>query len=719
MHRPLLDARLSLAADLFRMSLNALVAFAAAACAGGLALTWLVFKHRIATHWSFAIGLLLAAADTALAGVLAGSESAESAFLWQGRRMWLTALLPSVWLVYSLCYSRGNYLEFLDRWRWVLVGAVLIPVSLAAGVRPHLIGEAIEPVWGPVQFIPLSWAGKALEVIHLLGLLVVLINLEKTFRSTVGMMRWRVKFVLLGLAVILGGRMYVSSQAVLFSGIQLSVVGVLGTSLLLGTLLLAFSFLRTGLSEVDVYPSHAFLYGSLTVLLAGVYLLSVGVLAEIVARFGGDQAFALKALLLLLALVGLAVVLMSDRVRHRTQQFISRHLRRPVYDYRRVWAAFTERTTSRLDQADLCRAVATLIAETFNTLSVTVWLVDPHRQQLRFGASTALTEQAANELLDLGDDSAAVIAAVRAAPTPLDLNCSEGGWVETLKRCNPDYFKKGGNRVCVPLVAAGEVLGFITLADRVSGVQFSHEDYDLLKCIGDQVAASLLNLQLSRKLIEARELEAFQSMSAFFVHDLKNTASTLSLMLQNLPVHFNDPRFRADALRGIGASVDRLNGLVQRLALIRRGLEVKPVLADLNQLVTAALGQIEGADSIQVTQELQSIPRLPVDLEQLPKVLTNLLLNAREAISGPGTIRVATMVQGGHAVVSVADTGCGMSPEFLSRRLFRPFQTTKKKGLGIGMFQSKMIVEAHGGRLEVDSQPGRGTTFRVVLPLHA
>ena len=159
--------------------------------------------------------------------------------------------------------------------------------------------------------------------------------------------------------------MYVSSQAVLFSGIQLPVVGVLGTSLLLGTLLLAFSFLRTGLSEVDVYPSHAFLYGSLTIVLVGVYLLSVGVLAEIVARFGGDQAFALKALLLLLTLVGLAVVLMSDRVRHRTQQFISRHLRRPVYDYRRVWAAFTERTTSRLDQADLCRAVAMLIAVAF------------------------------------------------------------------------------------------------------------------------------------------------------------------------------------------------------------------------------------------------------------------------------------------------------------------------------------------------------------------
>jgi signal transduction histidine kinase len=69
-------------------------------------------------------------------------------------------------------------------------------------------------------------------------------------------------------------------------------------------------------------------------------------------------------------------------------------------------------------------------------------------------------------------------------------------------------------------------------------------------------------------------------------------------------------------------------------------------------------------------------------------------------------------------ILEVADTGCGMSPEFLSRQLFRPFQTTKKTGLGIGMFQSKMIVEAHGGRLTVASAPGRGATFQVLIPLH-
>ena len=90
------------------------------------------------------------------------------------------------------------------------------------------------------------------------------------------------------------------------------------------------------------------------------------------------------------------------------------------------------------------------------------------------------------------------------------------------------------------------------IADRVNGVPYSVEEMDLLKCIGDHVAAGLLQLRLTEELMHGRELEAFQAMSTFFVHDLKNAASSLSLMLQNLPEHFDDPEFREDALRGIG-----------------------------------------------------------------------------------------------------------------------------------------------------------------------
>jgi len=702
------------------MNFSIVLAYAAALTAAGLAAGWLALKHRTLAHWSFGLGLLVLAADTALAGVAAGELTSEGAAGWQAWRTCCAAVLPGIWLLHSLCYSRGNSAEFLARWRWGLALAVLVPVTLA---RFSLASGIVEAPEGLVAggrmwsgFLPLDWAGKALEMAMLLGMLLALVNLEKTFRSALGLMRWRVKFVVLGLAVTLGGRIYASSQAVLFSGIELSLVGVLGASLLVGILLAAFSFVRTGLEEIDVYPSPAMLYGSLSVLLAGSYLLVVGLLAEAVVRWGGDRDFPLESLLLLLAIVALAVLFMSDRFRQHVQLFISRHLRRPFYDYRQVWTAFTARTASRLDLAEYCRAVVTLMAETFNALSVTMWVADVPRQRLEFGASTSLRDGGAPRLL-AGETAGPVLAALAAEPRPFDLGRSAAGWARSLETANPNHFHKGGGRWCVPLVAAGQCQGAVLLGDRVGGKPFTPEDTDLFTCIGDQVAAGLLNLQLSCKLVEVRELEAFQAMSTFFVHDLKNTASTLSMMLQNLPVHFHNPDFRADALRGIAKSVERLNGLVERLTSLRHGLAVHPVPTDLNQLVAASLEQFQGAPGPAVACQLGHLPRVPVDPHQFPKILANLVLNAREAAGTAGTIEVATSSQDRHAVVSVRDNGPGMSAEFINRRLFRPFQTTKKKGLGIGLFQSRMIAEAHGGRIEVESEPGHGTTFRLLLPL--
>jgi len=240
----------------------------------------------------------------------------------------------------------------------------------------------------------------------------------------------------------------------------------------------------------------------------------------------------------------------------------------------------------------------------------------------------------------------------------------------------------------------------------------------MLVCVTDHVTTRLMNVQFAERQVQAKELEAFQTMAAFFVHDLKNAASTLNLMLQNLPVHFNDPAFREDALRGMGKTVDHMNRLIRRLGQLRQDLNLHRAPVDLNAVVQSGLKSLQDGAGFAIIKELSPLPTAPLDQEQIQKVITNLVLNAIEATPANGEIRITTRANGAEVMLTVKDTGCGMTPEFMQRSLFRPFQTTKKTGLGIGMFQSKMIVEAHGGRLTVTSAPGQGTTFQVFLPTH-
>jgi putative PEP-CTERM system histidine kinase len=278
-------------------------------------------------------------------------------------------------------------------------------------------------------------------------------------------------------------------------------------------------------------------------------------------------------------------------------------------------------------------------------------------------------------------------------------------------------FRSGGSPICVPLVGGEHWLGAIVLADRVRGIGYSAEEKDLLKCIGDQVAASLLKLRLTEEIMDRKELEAFQTMSAFLIHDLKNAASTLGLMLENLPAHFDNPAFRQDAFRGIGSAASRINDLINRMNALRHELRLKPVELDLNLFLTEALTNLNGTLNTKLETKFDQIPKISADQQQLQSVFTNLLLNARDAVGTNGQITVATTRQGEWVALSVRDNGCGMTEQFIKNSLFRPFRSTKKKGLGIGMFQSKTIVEAHNGKIQVESELGVGTTFLVMLPL--
>ena len=684
------------------MNANTALAFAAALYSLALALVVIIRKQRSVANWCFSVGMIALAIESVFGGLSLAAPRTEASALGQALIPVPKSFLPGIWIFFSLTYSRGNYRDVLRRWRTLLVAAFLSPVGLLVLSRTGLIkGTAL-----------------ALNGVLLIASVIILMNLERTFRSAVGTMQWRIKFIVLGLGIIFGARFYSCSQALLFSGNHLVLINVETAALLLGCTLMSVAYLRKGFSEIDVYPSHAVLQTSLTVLLAGGYLFVIGILAEIVARTGKAEGFAREAFVVLLGVAVLAVLLLSNRVRQSIQGFVSRHFKRPEHDFRKVWTNFTHAMSSVVEQAGLCSAAAKLISETFDALSVTIWLFDEQQQHLTLATSTSqLAHKIQNEYPDVSVVSS--LSELRGVSQPFDLEKAKKGWALALRKISASQFRTGGHRICAPLLSGERWLGVAVLADRVGGAPYTLEELELLKCIADQVAAALLNLRLTQEIMRGKEIEAFQMMSAFFVHDLKNAASTLSLMLQNLPIHFDDPAFREDALRGIGEAANRINQIIGRLSLLRHKVELEPVEFDLNLLVNESLESLNVAPEVKLVKTLQPLPKLIADREQLQSVITNLLLNARDAVGMEGQVTVETGERGGWAALSVADDGCGMSAAFLRDSLFRPFQTTKKKGLGIGMFQSRMIVEAHRGSIEVKSSPGIGTTFRVLLPLNS
>ena len=690
-----------------------LIPFAAGALSLCLGAVSLLPSKRSPAVWLFAAGMAALGLDSVFTGLSLRATQLGHVLDWLWPAFLAKSFVPALWLCFSLTYSRSNYREFLRRWKVALAIVVLLPIGVSAAFLEHLTSPtAPTDLW----WLQSGAKAKGLDVILLGALVLILINLEQTLRSAVGTLRWRVKFVVLALAVIFAARLYVRIQAILFSTPDIALWSIESGGLLIGCLFLTVAYARTRFAEIDVYPSLAVLRSSLTVLIVGAYLLVVGVLAQVVTRFGGAEIFQFQAVVVLVGMAGLAVLLLSDRSRQSIHAFVVRHFSKAQHDSAKVWTLFSRRLARVKDEPGLCALSTQLISENFDVLSVSAWLLDEERRRLVMTASTA------RQTRGLDDDgqhsaSSAVTAGLAERSSPFDLEDVKEDWATEFRQLNATAFTEGGNRWCVPLRAGEQTVGALVLADRVRGAVYTVEELELLKCIGDHITSVLINLRLASEVARGRELEAFRTMSAFFVHDLKNTAASLNLMLKNLPVHFGNPEFREDALRSIGNTAGRIDEMIARFSALRQQPDISRVETDLNQIVTEALDRVNGVPSVQLTRDLNEVPKIFADREQLHSVVTNLVLNARDAVGPDGRIQVCTAHRDGRVVLSVVDNGCGMSQKFVKDSLFRPFQTTKKKGIGIGLFQSQAIVRAHGALMQVESEPGKGTTFSVSFPV--
>ena len=270
--------------------------------------------------------------------------------------------------------------------------------------------------------------------------------------------------------------------------------------------------------------------------------------------------------------------------------------------------------------------------------------------------------------------------------------------------------------VAVPLRRGSELIGFMIIGPERTGSRYTGEDLEFLSTMAEQGAVAISTLRLNESLAQAREFEAFHRLTSFIVHDLKNSISALSMLSTNALKHFDDPEFQRDAVKTLARTVERMTNLIGRLSAGPELPKPNKTAVDVGALVLEATLPLLKNPRISVVKELVSVPPIPGDPDALLRVVQNLVTNAIESIQGHGTITLKTFERDGHACIVVADTGCGMSADFVRTSLFAPFRSTKRSGWGIGLYQSKGIVEAHGGTIDVLSTPGQGTTFEIVLP---
>ncbi|MGH9846168.1 MAG: sensor histidine kinase [Blastocatellia bacterium] len=225
--------------------------------------------------------------------------------------------------------------------------------------------------------------------------------------------------------------------------------------------------------------------------------------------------------------------------------------------------------------------------------------------------------------------------------------------------------------------------------------------------------------EMIRKEGEQKQFESFARLSAVLTHDLKNQILSLSLLVNNMERKFDREGFKEDAMRTLSDSVNNLQSLVAKLSDPRTPTKRARERSNISHLVERVIQRTaaQAPNKFKVSAELAPDIFATVDGKAVERVIENLVINALEAMPDGGALRVQSQQENGNAIIAIADTGKGMTEEFKRDRLFHPFATTKKKGIGLGLYSCRDIIEQHGGRIDVKSEVNAGTEFKIVLPL--
>ncbi len=674
------------------------------------------------------ITLLFSAAFLSLGALQAGAlgllraSTPGSAHVWADYLARVSALSSWLWLALSVLLGRPEPRRQLREAGAPLALSLIACVLLFVLARSPLVLDSVS-IGPDGAIVVLGPLGKAYLAYLALTMLLVLLNMEGMLRAAPASAQRRLGGLFLSILVAVLTELLVVSAGVLQGRIAASWLATAAPLLFTSGSTAALALARRRLRDMSLPVGRPVVYySSVSITLAVAFLVVTFAVSRVLPALSNEfRAWVVVSFLLFVA--GGAILLMARPATGRViRRFVDRNFYAYRYDYRREWGRVSAALSPAAAPEEVCRQIESLARDIFDAGHIAIhFREDPAGAfRLLHGPSgTPTTLEATHPLVRWFDRERWPVLFVDRG---LDPDLAAG--VEASKLLRTSI----GAAVCAPLAVGDPVIALLWLAPKRGDEAWSDEDLEFLAAMSRQLASALWFSRQAERIAEARQMESLQRLSGFVLHDMKNHVSGLALVVDNARRHMGNPDFQRDAMAVVERTVRSLRELMLQVSGVSTppAPQVGPVA--LRELVSDALVEsglaLDQAPGLHVEVTVPESAEAVLDRRQLGRVLVNLLVNAREALNSTGTIGVRAILVAGadgsrEAVIEVSDNGRGMTEDFIRTKLFKPFSTTKKGGLGVGLAQCRGIVEAHGGTIDARSRPGEGTVFTVRVPAGA
>lgn len=623
-------------------------------------------------------------------------------------------------------------LEFVKSISWIALLLKMLSVTYGAGITTSSFKVALGsiivfvvfmlfPVLYQYQNQGSSTFGDSFNYLlasHLLLSVIGIVLIEQLYRNTRPEQRWVIKFLCLGLGGMYVYDFYMYSDGLLYKRIDLTLWYARGFVDALVVPLIGVAIIRDPLWSPEIFISRKVVFHTTSLLASAIYLMTMGVAGYYVRDYGGSWGLVAQAFLLSFTILSLSLLLFSKRIRARWKVLLNKHFYPYKYDYREEWLGFIKNISTIGDDTNLYQKTIKSIAQIIGSPGGMLWLrqnscsyecIETFRM-----SSVNIIESSQSPLVKFLDENEFVISIDEFKESPEVYN--RLGFIEL-----PDWINEVTPWLIVPLIHIDELIGFIVLDHSAAQKKhFNWEDSDLLKTAARQAASFIVQREVSEQLAEAKQFESYNKLATYMVHDIKNLVTQLSLITSNAEKHKNNPLFMDDAIKTISNSVGKMNVMMAKL---KDKTTAKPfvtinIMELLQELVSNR--QKAGENPIPLLTWDAKQCNVTGDRGQLLSIFGHLVQNAQDATESDGCIDILVSRQGDWLAIEIKDTGCGMSEDFIKTKLFKPFKTTKgRSGMGIGVYEAREIILSSGGRIEVRSVDGKGTSFTVHLPIKA